>query len=759
MLSGDSNPTSESLAFWGRNVRTTADAPMPPDEALKLLKDGNARFIKGEPTATRTNEKMRQELVDMGTWDRHHTLPSLAVQIPGHLWRPSLMPCLVTSLCCAMLATPAPTPRAAWLAAWSSAPASWVPAWFWCLATPSAVPSMVPRTPTWRQRSLRPPVLSLPWRVCCWTWPQWRRRPWPTWVHTLMQMRSQPTLCAWTSSTLSTSCWSTAPHCGRRLRVARSRSRVASITWTLERWSSWDVLHSSPPFWAPTLGFLHPWLVRVAAPLAMALPHEVSMECAPLWTVQFQLRKLWRCWRLVTSALLWVLLWPSTPLSRCVKLWWAMGRHPTPLFWAVQIPACQLTLFSMPCQVTCLSWGRNAGNTCTHAEGSMVGSVEFCCGKLGSKLILVMGHTKCGAIAGATATYLASKEGKASKSAGSALEGLLVGLSGVAKQAEEELGVGADQDQLVSHSVRVNVFSSIEFLLKYSPSLRELVKSGNVEIQGSIYHLETGRVEFLGRSPRQAELLRSDPSLPPSLQALPIRTTTDGPLPSQEALKLLKEGNARFTSGAAISGKITPAMRKALVKEGQAPHTAIIGCADSRAPLETVFDAMPGDIFVLRNAGNTCTHAEGSVLGSLEFCVAALQSKMVLVLGHTACGAIKGATATYLQSKTGNKPQVEILQKIQLSPKEKMSDLVQTETSWELDLAHDHRVNISHLNWEEQSWTVERHGSRLMDLRPLELEHNIYYIYIYIHSIYIYIHWFYSWLHMIVNDSTCSTLS
>ena len=55
-----------------------------------------------------------------------------------------------------------------------------------------------------------------------------------------------------------------------------------------------------------------------------------------------------------------------------------------------------------------------------------------------------------------------------------------------------------------------------------------------------------------------------------------------------------------------------------IFQEGQAPHTAIIGCADSRAPLELVFDAMPGDIFVLRNAGNTCTHAEGSVMGSLE---------------------------------------------------------------------------------------------------------------------------------------------
>ena len=83
--------------------------------------------------------------------------------------------------------------------------------------------------------------------------------------------------------------------------------------------------------------------------------------------------------------------------------------------------------------------------------------------------------------------------------------------------------------------------------------------------------------------------------------------------------------------GAAIAGRITPAMRKALVKEGQAPHTAIIGCADSRAPLETVFDAMPGDIFVLRNAGNTCTHAEGSVVGSLEFCIGALGTKILVV--------------------------------------------------------------------------------------------------------------------------------
>ena len=116
------------------------------------------------------------------------------------------------------------------------------------------------------------------------------------------------------------------------------------------------------------------------------------------------------------------------------------------------------------------------------------------------------------------------------------------------------------------------------------------------------------------------------------------------------ALKNLKEGNARFVKGAPIA-KVDKSMREALALKGQAPHTALVGCADSRVPLETVFDALPGDLFVLRNAGNTCTHAEGSILGSLEFCTGALKTQLIFVLGHTNCGAIKGATAAYLASK------------------------------------------------------------------------------------------------------------
>ncbi|CAK9044502.1 Carbonic anhydrase 2 (Beta-CA 2) (Carbonate dehydratase 2) (mtCA 2) [Durusdinium trenchii] len=300
---------------------------------------------------------------------------------------------------------------------------------------------------------------------------------------------------------------------------------------------------------------------------------------------------------------------------------------------------------------------RNAGNTCTHAEGSMVGSLEFCAGKLGSKLILVLGHTQCGAIAGATKTYLAGKHSGPVKAA-SALEGLLIGLSGAAQQAEDELGA-CEPDQLVAHCVRVNVWRSIDFLLKFSAPLRALVRSGNLEIQGGIYHLETGRVEFMGRSPKQAELVASEKTpMPPMLQSLPIRTTRDGPMQPRRALRILKDGNRRFHQGEPLSGNVTGQMRKALAQEGQAPLAAILGCADSRAPLETVFDTMPGDVFVLRNAGNTCTHAEGSVMGSLEFCVGSLDTKLIIVLGHTACGAIKGATKTHFLAKNGQRPQV-----------------------------------------------------------------------------------------------------
>eukprot|EP00434_Breviolum_minutum_P031138 symbB.v1.2.027537.t1/scaffold2832.1/size107060/6 len=638
----------------GRKVRTTADAPMPPDEALKQLKQGNDRFIKGEATATRTNEAMRKELVDMGQAphtaiigcaDSRAPLETIFDALPGDIFvlRNAGNTCthaegsMVGSLefCTGKLGA-----RMILVLGHTKCGAVYGATNAYLAAKKSETSNV--------SSALEGLLLDLA--------PVAEKAVADMGAHSDADEVAAHAVRVNVFHTIDFLLKYSAP---LREKVKSGQVEIQGGVYHLDS-GKVEFMGRSPQqssLLSTNLG-LPPSMTReggrtsgygpsargehgVRTTVDSAVPAEEALKILKAGNERFAVGA--------------PLAKHATGKMREALVTHGQAPHAAILGCADSRVPVDTVFDAMPGDLFVL---RNAGNTCTHAEGSMVGSLEFCCGKLGSKLILVMGHTKCGAIAGAAQTYLASKDGKASKSAGSALEGLLMGLSGVAEQAADDLGPGVEVEQLVSHSVKVNVFTSIEFLLKYSPSLRDMVKSGSLEIQGGIYHLETGRVEFLGRSPRQADLLRTDPSLPPSLQALPIRTTRDGPLPSKEALKLLKEGNARFTSGAAISGKITQEMRKALVKEGQAPHTAIIGCADSRAPLETVFDAMPGDIFVLRNAGNTCTHAEGSVVGSLEFCVAALHSKMVLVLGHTACGAIKGATATYLQSKSGNKPQV-----------------------------------------------------------------------------------------------------
>ena len=133
-----------------------------------------------------------------------------------------------------------------------------------------------------------------------------------------------------------------------------------------------------------------------------------------------------------------------------------------------------------------------------------------------------------------------------------ALEGLLTSLSAVSKQSADYLGPNADVAQVVAHSAKVNVFHSIDFMLKYSLPIREAVKTSGLEIHGGIYCLETGRVEFLGPSPKQPELLSSEHHVPPSMAVLQIRRL-DGPMPPLVSLKLLKEGNERYVNGNATA--------------------------------------------------------------------------------------------------------------------------------------------------------------------------------------------------------------
>merc|ERR1712187_82057 len=154
------------------------------------------------------------------------------------------------------------------------------------------------------------------------------------------------------------------------------------------------------------------------------------------------------------------------------------------------------------------------GNTCTHAEGSLVGSIEYAVSVLGTNLIVVLGHTKCGAIAGATKTMI-SNRGNSTNPKANTLDILLQDLGPVAMQAESELKIGASVDDIAAHAVKVNVYHTMEKLLSYSEIVRNRVKSGDVQLQGAIYDIVSGRVEFLDQSPRLPLLLGSHSTLVP----------------------------------------------------------------------------------------------------------------------------------------------------------------------------------------------------------------------------------------------------
>lgn len=104
------------------------------------------------------------------------------------------------------------------------------------------------------------------------------------------------------------------------------------------------------------------------------------------------------------------------------------------------------------------------------------------------------------------------------------------------------------------------------------------------------------------------------------------------------ALQLLKDGNNRFALGLSANRDLLQKVKE--TKDGQKPFAAILSCMDSRAPAELIFDQGIGDIFNIRIAGNVISPY---VLGSLEYAIAVAGSKLIVVMGHTGCGAIKGA--------------------------------------------------------------------------------------------------------------------
>ncbi|MBX9656360.1 carbonic anhydrase [bacterium] len=145
-----------------------------------------------------------------------------------------------------------------------------------------------------------------------------------------------------------------------------------------------------------------------------------------------------------------------------------------------------------------------------------------------------------------------------------------------------------------------------------------------------------GMIQF-GAAASIATVMNSD------VRAQDLTAFPDEGMPAtpEEALERLKEGNARFASGKVRHAHEAANWRKQLTLQ-QAPFATILGCSDSRVPIELVFDQGFGDIFVIRVAGNVISP---DVEGSLQYALLHLKTPLIVVLGHQGCGAVTASLA------------------------------------------------------------------------------------------------------------------
>lgn len=127
---------------------------------------------------------------------------------------------------------------------------------------------------------------------------------------------------------------------------------------------------------------------------------------------------------------------------------------------------------------------------------------------------------------------------------------------------------------------------------------------------------------------------------PKKTAATPVENDT--PKTADDALRLLQDGNARWVSGSVTDPNTDSARRSKLAADGQKPFVTILTCADSRLPVERMFDRGVGDVFVVRVAGAVAGTSE---TGTIEYGVGHLKTPLLVVMGHTKCGAVAAAAS------------------------------------------------------------------------------------------------------------------
>jgi len=173
---------------------------------------------------------------------------------------------------------------------------------------------------------------------------------------------------------------------------------------------------------------------------------------------------------------------------------------------------------------------------------------------------------------------------------------------------------------------------------------------------------------------------------------------------ARQALERLREGNRRFASGVRSADDVSSA-RRAELMAGQEPFAIVLGCSDSRVPAEIVFDQSLGDLFVIRVAGNIVAPSQ---VGSVEFAAERFGTRLVVVLGHSQCGAI---LATLEELRRPNQTPSRNLRTIVDRIRPSVEGLLATDLRKDLDalvkegVRANVRASANHL----------RHGSALLE--------------------------------------------
>ncbi|BBM86517.1 carbonic anhydrase [Candidatus Uabimicrobium amorphum] len=275
---------------------------------------------------------------------------------------------------------------------------------------------------------------------------------------------------------------------------------------------------------------------------------------------------------------------------------------------------------------------RVAGNVVDTDE---LASIEYGVEHLETPVLLVLGHSGCGAV---TAAYKSWKH--KTEDTHSNIPELLHKIEpAIKKSYKEHPDLG--EKSLIDASVSANVRMVIDNILKMSEGTKKKVLAGKLKVVGAVYNTYHGHINWL--------------------------FTPD------DVLKILRKGNQHWSSDKMQHPHHSIDLRHIQAVEGQLPIFTIITCSDSRVIPELIFDQGVGDAFVIRVAGNILG---GDELASIEYGVKHLQTPLLLVLGHSSCGAVTAAL-DHVQhpdhEQHGNIP--KLISKIEPAVREAQKDL------------------------------------------------------------------------------------